>query len=114
MRVCVSYVSLPSIGVDVPAHSQSPLMRETTVLCEVVCGAEPAEAPNGADVALRCGDELCAHDRESWIGVFDASESDGRTRHARRGRLHSRYRRSSGGLPVRRQVSTKFGNRISV
>ena len=21
-------------------------MRETTVLCEVVCGAEPAEAPN--------------------------------------------------------------------
>ena len=26
-------------------------MRETTVLCEVVCGAEPAEAPNGADVS---------------------------------------------------------------
>ena len=89
-------------------------MRETTVLCEVVCGAEPAEAPNAADFALRCDDELCAHDGESRIGVFDASESDGRTRHARRGRLHSRYRRSSGGLPVSRQVSTKFGNRISV
>ena len=89
-------------------------MRETTVLCEVVCGAEPAEAPNGADFALRCDDELCAHDGESRIGVFDASESDGRTRHARRGRLHSRYRQSSGGLPVSRQVSTKFGNRISV
>ena len=55
-------------------------MRETTVLCEVVCGAEPAEAPNGADFALRCDDELCAHDGESRIGVFDASESDGRTR----------------------------------
>ena len=58
-------------------------MRETTVLCEVVCGAEPAEAPNGADVALRCDDELCAHDGESRIGVFDASESGGRTRHGR-------------------------------
>ena len=56
-------------------------MRETTVLCEVVCGAEPAEAPNGADFALRRDDELCAHDGESRIGVFDASESDGRTRH---------------------------------
>ena len=74
-------------------------MRETTVLCELVCGAEPAEAPNGADFALRRDDELCAHDGESRIGVFDASESDGRTRHARGGRLHSRYRRSSGGLP---------------
>ena len=116
MRVCVSYVSLPSIGVDVPAHRLSPLMRETTVLCEVVCGAEPAEAPNGADFALwRDADgELCAHDGESRIGVFDASESDGRTRHARRGRLHSRYRQSSGGLPVSRQVLTKFGDRISV
>ena len=77
-------------------------MRETTVLCEVVCGAEPAEAPNGADFALRRDDELCAHDGESRIGVFDASESGGRTRHARRGQLHSRYRRSSGGLPVSR------------
>ena len=75
-------------------------MRETTVLCEVVCEAEPAEVPNWADFALRCDDELCAHDGESRIGVFDASESGGRTRHARRGRLHSRYRRSSGGLPV--------------
>ena len=46
-------------------------MRETTVLCEVVCGAEPAEAPNGADFALRRDDELCAHDGESRIGVFD-------------------------------------------
>ena len=44
-------------------------MRETTVLCEVVCGAEPAEAPNGADFALRCDDELCAHDGESRIGA---------------------------------------------
>ena len=114
MRVCVSYVLLPSIGVDVPAHSQSPLMRESTVLCEVVCGAEPAEAPSWADFALRRDDELCAHDGESRIGVFDASESDGRTRHARRGRLHSRYRQSSGGLPVSRQVLTKFGDRISV
>ena len=50
-------------------------MRETTVLCEVVCGAETAEAPNGADFALRRDDELCAHDGESRIGVFDASES---------------------------------------
>ena len=55
-------------------------MRESTVLCEVVCGAEPAEAPNGADFALRCDDELCAHDRESRIGDFDASESDRRSR----------------------------------
>ena len=54
--------------------------------------------PNGADFVLRRDDELCAHDGESRIGFFDASESDGRTRHARRGRLHSRYRRSSGGL----------------
>ena len=54
MRVCVSYGLLPSIGADVPAHSQSPLMRETTVLCEVVCGAEPAEAPNWADFAGEC------------------------------------------------------------
>ena len=45
-------------------------MRETTVLCEVVCGAEPAEAPNWADFALRCDDELCAHDGESQIGVL--------------------------------------------
>ena len=93
MRVCVSYVLLPSIGADVPAHSQSPLMRETTVLCEVVCEAEPVETPNGADFALRRDDELCVHEQESRIGVFDASESDGRTRHARRGRLHSRCRR---------------------
>ena len=83
-------------------------MRETTVLCEVVCGAEPAEAPNGADFALRRDDELCAHDGESRIGVFDASESDGRTRHARRGRLHSRYRRSSGG------PTSKFLNQIKL
>ena len=62
MRVCVSYVLLPSIGADVPAHSQSPLMRETTVLCEVVGGAEPVGAPHRADFALRCDDELCAHD----------------------------------------------------
>ena len=58
-------------------------MRETTVLCEVVCGAEPVGAPNGADFALRRDDELCAHDGESRIGVFDASESGVRTRHAR-------------------------------
>ena len=75
-------------------------MRETAVLCEVVCGAETAEASNRTDFALRCDGELCAHDGESRIGVFDASESDKRTRHARRGRLHSRYRRSSAGLPV--------------
>ena len=85
-------------------------MRETTVLCEVVCGAEPAEAPNGADFALRRDDELCAHDGESRIGVFDASESDGRTRHARRGRLHSRYRRSSAGLPGK---IGKFGSNLA-
>ena len=71
-------------------------MRKTTVLCEVVCGAEPAEAPNGADFALRRDGELCAHDGESRIGVFDASESGGRTRHARRGRLHS----LTGGAPA--------------
>ena len=47
MRVCVSYVLSPSIGVDIPAHSQSPLMRETTVLCEVVCGAEPPKRQMG-------------------------------------------------------------------
>ena len=48
-------------------------MRETTVLCEVVCGAEPAEAPNGADFALRRDDELCAHDGESpeLLVIFD-------------------------------------------
>ena len=91
MRVCVSYGLFSWIGVDVPTHKQSPLMRETTVLCEVVCGAELVEAPNRADVALRCDDELCAHDGESRIGLFDASESEKRTRHARRGRLHSRY-----------------------
>ena len=102
MRVCVSYGLLPSIGVDVPAHRQSPLMRDSTVLCEVVCGAEPAEAPNRAGFALRCDDELCAHDGVSRIGGVDASVCDGRTRHARRGQLHSRYRRSSGGLPVTR------------
>ena len=71
-------------------------MRETTVLCEVVCGAEPAEAPNGADFALRRDDELCAHDGESRIGVFDASESEKPTRHARRVGyidLHNRYKR---------------------
>ena len=71
-------------------------MRETTVLCEVVCGAEPAEAPNGADFALRRDDELCAHDGESRIGVFDASESDGRTRHARR----VGYIAVTGGAPA--------------
>ena len=76
-------------------------MRETTVLCELVCGAEPAEAPNGADFALRRDDELCAHDGESRIGVFDASESDliesdGRTRHARR----VGYAAVTGGAPA--------------
>ena len=77
-------------------------MRETTVLFEVVCAAEPAEAPNGADFALRLrrDDELCAHDGESRIGGFDASESDGRTRHARRGRLHTGYGRK--GRPIGR------------
>ena len=71
-------------------------MRETTFLCEVVCGAEPAEAPSWADFALRRDDELCAHDGDSRIGVFDASESGGRTRYARR----VGYTAVAGGAPA--------------
>ena len=94
-------------------------MRETTVLCEVVCGAEPVGAPNGADFALRCDDELCAHDGESRTGVFDASESYGHTRRARRvgyiAVIGSEGRSSSVGLPVTlRRNSTKFGHRSRV
>ena len=73
-------------------------MHAVAVLCNLVSGAESTEAPNHRDFALRRDGELCVHDGVSQIGVFDASESDGRTRHARRGRLHSRYRRRSGSL----------------
>ena len=60
-------------------------MHAVAVLCNLVSGAESAEAPNHRDFALRRDGELCVHDGVSQIGVFDASESDGRTRHARRG-----------------------------
>ena len=59
-------------------------MHAVAVLCNLVSGAESTEAPNHRDFALRRDGELCVHDGVSQIGVFDASESEKSTRHARR------------------------------
>ena len=71
-------------------------MHAVAVLYHLVSGAESAEAPNHRDFALRRDGELCVHDGVSQIGVFDASESEKPTRHARRVGyidLHNRYMR---------------------
>ena len=73
-------------------------MHAVAVLCHLVSAAESAEAPNHRDFALRrdADGELCVHDGVSQIGVFDASESDRPSRHARRVGyidLHNRYKR---------------------
>ena len=51
-------------------------MHAVAVLCNLVSGAESAEAPNHRDFALRRDGELCVHDGVSQIEVCDASESD--------------------------------------
>ena len=59
-------------------------MRAAAVWHEVVGGSETAEAPNWKDYAVRGHRELCVHDGALRVGVFDASESYGHARHARR------------------------------
>ena len=59
-------------------------MRAAAVWHEVVGGSETAEAPNWYDYALRGRRELCVHDGALRVGVFDASESYGHARRARR------------------------------
>ena len=60
-------------------------MRAAAVWHEVVGGSETAEAPNWYDLrALRGRRELCVHAGALRVGVFDASESYGHARHARR------------------------------
>ena len=94
-------------------------MRAAAVLYKVVGGSETAEAPNWYDYALRGRRELCVHDGALRVGVFDASESYGHARHARRvgyiAIIGSEGRSSSVGLPVTlRRNSTKFGHRSRV
>ena len=59
-------------------------MHATAIWYEVVGGSETAEAPNCYDYALRGRRELCVHDRGLRVEVFDASESYGHARRARR------------------------------
>ena len=59
-------------------------MHAVAVLCNLVSGAESAEAPNHRDFALRRDGELCVHDGALRVGVSDASESYGHARRARR------------------------------
>ena len=66
-------------------------MRAAAVWCKVVGGSETAEAQRCYDYALRGRRDVCVHDGALREGVFAVSESYGHTRHARRGRLHSRY-----------------------
>ena len=94
-------------------------MRAAAVWYEVVGGSETAEAPNWKDYAVRGRRELCVHDGALRVGVFDASESYGHARHARRvgykAVIGSEGRSSSVGLPVTlRRNSTKFGHRSRV
>ena len=65
-------------------YRNTPVMHATAIWYEVVGGSETAEAPNCYDYALRGRRELCVHDRGLRVGVFDASESYGHTRRARR------------------------------
>ena len=97
-------------------YRNTPVMREAAVWCKVVGGSETVEAPNWYDYALRVRRELCVHDGALRVGVFDASESYGHARRARRvgyiAVIGSEGRRSSVGLPVTlRRNSTKFGHR---
>ena len=59
-------------------------MRAAAVWHEVVGEPETAEAPNSYDYAVLSRRELCVHDGALRVGVFDASESYGHARHARR------------------------------
>ena len=59
-------------------------MRAAAVWYKVVGGSETAEVPNWCDYALRGRRELCVHDGALRVGVFDASESYGHTRRAKR------------------------------
>ena len=59
-------------------------MRAAAVWNEVVGGSEMGEAPNWYDYALPGRCELCVHDEALRVGGFDASESYGHARRARR------------------------------
>ena len=65
-------------------YRNTPVMRAAAVWYKVVGGSETAEVPNWCDYALRGRRELCVHDGALRVGVFDASESYGHARHARR------------------------------
>ena len=95
-------------------YRNPPVMRAAAVWYEVVGGSdsEMGEAPNWYDYALPGRCELCVHDGALRVGVFDASESYGHTRRARRvgyiGVTESEGRSSSVGLLVTlRRNSTK-------
>ena len=65
-------------------YRNTSVMRAAAVWYKVVGGSETAEVPNWCDYALRGRRELCVHDGALRVGVFDASESYGHARHARR------------------------------
>ena len=65
-------------------YRNTSVMNATAVWYEVVGGSETAKAPNCYDYALWGRRELCVHDRGLRTWVFDASESYGHTRRARR------------------------------
>ena len=97
-------------------YRNTPVMRAAAVWYKVVGGSETAEVPNWYDYALRGRRELCVHDGALRVGVFDAFESYGHARRARRVSYldvtGSEGRSSSVGLPVTlRRNSTKFGHR---
>ena len=111
-------------GVGVWMYRNTPIMRAAAVWYEVVGGSETAEAPNWSGLAITpygavASRELCVHDGALRVGVFDASESYGHARHARRvgyiAVIGSDGRNSSVGLPVTlRRNSSKFGHRSRV
>ena len=65
-------------------YRNTPVMRAAAVWYKVVGGSETAKAPNWYDYALRGHRELCVHDGALRVGGFDASESYGHARRARR------------------------------
>ena len=102
-------------------YRNTPVMRAAAVWYEVVGGSETAErgAKSVYDYALRGRRELCVHDGALRVGVFDASESYGHARRARRvgyiAVIGSEGQSGSVGLPVTlRRNSTKFGHRSRV
>ena len=108
IRLCVHYGLLLCDGVGVWMYRNTPVMRAAAVwYVHVVVGrSETAKAPNWYDYALRGRRGLCVHDGALRVGVFDASESYG---HARRARRVGYIDVTVGGSKQLRRPTSNFG-----